>query len=72
MKKISFYSLLIGFFLYSNLSFGQDENESTYSKFSLITYGTIGFAKVEPLKIELSALQYIELVKISANTFPVL
>ncbi|WP_179008370.1 hypothetical protein [Winogradskyella forsetii] len=47
MKKISFYSLLIGFILYSNLSFGQDENESTYSKFSLITYGTIGFAKVE-------------------------
>lgn len=47
MKKLSLYSLLICLSLYSNSSSGQEDTDSSYSKFSLIGHGTIGFAKVD-------------------------
>ncbi|MDB9783003.1 hypothetical protein OAB88_07880 [Winogradskyella sp.] len=47
MKKLSYLSFIAITLLTINLSYGQDDTDSSYSKFSFIAQGGIGFAKVE-------------------------
>ncbi|WP_339624679.1 hypothetical protein [uncultured Winogradskyella sp.] len=47
MKKLSYLSFIAITLLTINLSYGQDTTDMSYSKFSFIAQGGIGFAKVE-------------------------